>query len=65
MSHCIDPGTSEVCTKHGVIISDIIGGNRSVLDKCFSNHVFIVSLRGMANNYLGFVIVFQRKFISW
>ena len=58
MLHCIDPGTRKVCTKHGVIVSDIRVSNMAFLDHVVAHHGFEVSLRCTINNSLGFVIKF-------
>ena len=49
----IAPGNIKVWTKHGVSISDVRGINRVVFYHVVSYHVFEVSIRWMANHYLG------------
>ena len=52
---CLAPGTSKICTKHGVSISDIRGWSRAVFDHVFDHHIFKVSLRWVTNHSLGFM----------
>ena len=59
LSHYLAPGISEVCTKHGLSISDVIGSNMAVLDHVVSHHRFKVSVRWTANHYLGLMSEFD------